>query len=482
MGILIKSISSFFQSNNNADNEWKEVVYPPKQEGILRFSFYLLATFIILETCLFGKLSSSIPPLYINFPIIYRSISFNGLIDIIIILLWLVSIYKSVKTYINLTNKDKNDNNAAIRRNLVYLIHSLKLFDEEKYEVEEVDKETGKVRVKTEKRIVRTIRMYFKEDEKKVFVRIAKYGDRFTQMASTLGENLESSLGLNLDVINTTVNHVEYVFLKYKDRRIELASSINNQQKNSDVIQITGNISYRLSKTPHSLIVGGTGSGKSFFILGKIVSYLSLLPQAELYVIDPKRADLSLLRFLNSLQDRVATESNQVAKMLRQVVEIMEDRYKTYFNDISAFGKDYTDFGLPPIIVIFDEFSAFLHSVDKKLSKEVLDYIFTIVMKGRQAGVQVEILMQRPSADDLPTNIRSQMGFKAGLGAMDKIGYNMIFDTNDIDYKTVTEKGGGYIQIDGLHTTPVYFETPYIDKDFDFIGNITRLMKLQNKE
>ena len=64
---------------------------------------------------------------------------------------------------------------------------------------------------------------------------------------------------------------------------------------------------------------------------------------------------------------------------------------------------------------------------------------------------------------------------------MDKIGYNMIFDTN-IDYKTVTEKGGGYIQIDGLHTTPIYFETPYIDKNFDFIGEITRLMNLKNKE
>ena len=39
--------------------------------------------------------------------------------------------------------------------------------------------------------------------------------------------------------------------------------------------------------------------------------------------------------------------------MLREVVERMEERYTTYFNDISAFGKDYVDFGLPPIILIF---------------------------------------------------------------------------------------------------------------------------------
>lgn len=57
----------------------------------------------------------------------------------------------------------------------------------------------------------------------------------------------------------------------------------------SDEIKITENISYELHKVPHSLIVGGTGSGKSFFILGKIVSYLNLSPQADLRIIDPKR-------------------------------------------------------------------------------------------------------------------------------------------------------------------------------------------------
>ncbi|MBU3197632.1 cell division protein FtsK [Clostridium algidicarnis] len=363
-------------------------------------------------------------------------------------------------------------NNKCIEKRLVYLIHTLKLYDEETFGIGS-DKE---------KRIVRTIQMVYREENKKIYVRVLKLGNRFNKIAPTLGENLESTLGLELDSTNSTVDYFEYTFLKEKDKRIDLSSSINNQHNNSDVINISGNISYRLSKTPHSLIVGGTGSGKSFFILGKIVSYLSLTPQAELYIIDPKKADLSLLRFIEGMEDRVATETNQIAKMLREVVEIMENRYKNYFNDIQAFGKNYTDFNLPPIIVVFDEFSAFLHSVDKKLSKEVLDYIFTIIMKGRQSGVIVEILMQRPSADDLPTNIRSQMGFKAGLGAMDKIGYNMIFDTNDIEYKTVTNKGGGYIQIDGKHTAPVYFETPYIDKDFDFIKEIERLMKFKNEK
>lgn len=449
---------------------WQQVKYPPslpwKLFGFIPLRILLICCLLYLEIIFTMSISDKIH---------------SNIGQLLLTIIFLYVMYKTIINYRRFQQMKQTEKNINIENKLMYLIHTNKLYDEEIFEIEESDPNNGRIRVKKEKRIVRAIRIYYRENDTKVYIRIAKLGDRFTKIASELGENLESALGLELDSTNSNVNYFEYVFLKFRDRRIDLASSINNQEKNSDIIQITGNISYKLSKTPHSLIVGGTGSGKSYFILGKIVSYLSLTPQAELYIIDPKKADLSLLRFIDGLQDRVATEPNQIAKMLREVTQIMENRYTTYFNDISAFGKDYTDFGLPPIIVIFDEFSAFLHSVDKKLSKEVLDYIFTIVMKGRQAGVTVEILMQRPSADDLPTNIRAQMGFKAGLGAMDKIGYNMIFDTN-IDYKTVTEKGGGYIQIDGLHTTPVYFETPYIDKNFDFIGEITRLMNLKNKE
>lgn len=458
--MMIENIENFFRMIMKKDkNGWKPVIYPSPVSkrlfGFIPIKLILLVGILFSELILVTYISDRV----------HNSI---GQILLLIILIYLF--YKTIVHYMKFQKNRQEESNLWIEKRLVYLIHSLKLYDEEIVGIGS-DKE---------KRIVRTIQIMYREDDKRVYVRILKLGNRFNKIAPTLGENIESTLGLELDRTNSTVDYFDYILLKEKDRRIDLRESISNQHNNSDVINISGNISYRLSKTPHSLIVGGTGSGKSFFILGKIVSYLSLTPQSELYIVDPKKADLSLLRFIGGMEEKVVTEPNQIAKMLREVVEIMEDRYKTYFNDISAFGKDYTDFGLSPVILIFDEFSAFIHSVDKKLSKEVLDYIFTIVMKGRQAGVQVEILMQRPSADDLPTNIRAQMGFKAGLGAMDKIGYNMIFDTNDVDFKTVTEKGGGYIQIDGVHTAPVYFETPYIDKEFDFIQEITKL--IENKK
>ncbi|MCY7858579.1 cell division protein FtsK [Bacillus sonorensis] len=445
------------------NTDWKEVVFPRRKTRVFT---YFLAIVIILLTIFFLLISKALPSLIINIPIIQRSISFSGLINLLIVVIWGIAIYKSFDVYFKLVK----DNKTWIANNLAYMIDTLKLYDEEYFETK-----TKEDKVVREKRIVRVIRIYYKETEKYVYVRIMRDGDRFTNEATKLGENLESSLGLELESTNMTVNYSEYIFLKQKDKRIDLHSTVS-EVNDSDEIRITGNISYELHKVPHSLIVGGTGSGKSFFILGKIVSYLKLSPQAELRIIDPKKADLSLLRFVKGFENKIATEANQTCRILRETVELMEQRYADYFNDISAFGKTYRDFNLPVVIVIFDEFSAFMHSVDKKIAKEALDYVFTLVMKGRQAGVMIEILMQRPSADDLPTNIRSQMGFKAGLGAMDSIGYNMIFDTNNIEYKTVTEKGGGYIQIDGKHINPVYFETPYIDKDFDFIAEIEKLM------
>lgn len=461
----IKKLISFQSSKYKG--RWKLINYPKNNFKIN--NFYILIIIIITEILTITNIESIFSEFIQNIPIIGTILSL--ILTAILIVILVIAIKSTIQIYLSI----RKSTTSNIEKKLRYMIHTLSLYDEESFDVEDRDK-YGISRVKQEKRIVRTIKIFYKEDDTKVFIRIAKIGDRFTNIAPTLGENLSSALGLELEQMITTVDYVEYIFLIEKDKRIDLANSFNDNHDNSDVINISGNISYSLSKTPHSLIVGGTGSGKSFFILGKIVSYLNLTPQVDLYIIDPKKADLSLLRFINALENKVAIEPNQIAKMLREIVGIMEERYKTYFSDISAFGKDYTDFGLPPIILIFDEFSAFLHSVDKKLSKEVLDYVFTIVMKGRQAGVTLEILMQRPSADDLPTNIRSQMSFKVGLGNMDSIGYNMIFDTNDIEYKTITEKGGGYIQIDGVHTNPIYFETPYINKDFDFIKEIERLI------
>lgn len=285
---------------NKRNSDWYEVVYPQRKNKLLKYFFVI---FILMLTIFFVKVSNAIPPLIIDIPVIDGSMSFNDLVDLLITVFWAVSIYKSIRFYFNFVK----DRKSWIANNLAYMIDTLKLYDEDYFEVIKED------RVVKEKRIVRVIRISYKESEKCIYVRIMRDGDRFTKEAANLGENLEVTLGKELEKTNITVIYVDYTFLKYKDERINLASTIS-KSSGSDEIRITGNISYELHKVVHSLVVGGTGSGKLYFILGKMVSYLNLSPQADLRIIDPKKADLSLLRFVTGFERKVATEANQICK------------------------------------------------------------------------------------------------------------------------------------------------------------------------
>jgi len=348
-------------------SEWKKVKYPTRKKvGLV--GYLLILGVLFASLWLTAILINMLPSVGFQLPIGYINLSWIW--DVLFVLLWVWFIYKTLTFYHNV----KYNFCKVVARNLAYMIHSLKLFDETVVEVEKDGKEVK------ERVIERVIQIFFRQDEDRVYVRVMRGGDRFTQVAISLGENLESALGLELDTFTKNVNYAEYSFLKRKDERINLAST-NIMSGESDVIKVSSNISYELHNVPHALIVGGTGSGKSWFILGKVVSYLKLTPQADLYIIDPKKADLSLLRFVTGFENKVATEPNQICRMLREVVELMENRYKEYFSDVSAFGKTYRDFNLPVVIVIFDEFAAFMHSVDKKIAKEALDYVFQIVMK-----------------------------------------------------------------------------------------------------
>lgn len=155
----------------------------------------------------------------------------------------------------------------------------------------------------------------------------------------------------------------------------------------------------------------------------------------------------------------------------------MEYRYKTYFFDESSFGKTWRDIPeLKPIVIVFDEYAAFTSMSNSKINKEVQSYLFNLILKGRQAGIEVIMLMQRPDANLLSGNIRDQFGIRIGLGNMTNDGRKMIFGTTDTVYKSIQEIGGGYILIDGQHIQPIYFESPFIGEEFNFLEEVTKIV------
>ena len=327
-----------------------------------------------------------------------------------------------------------------------------------------------------EKKYIETLEMEWidnKKDTSTFTIRVYNIGGLLSHKVNDLGSKLEAFLGKKLISNKKQLTYTDYTFELIKDERLKVSDLNLEKDRNSTAIQLTKKISYDISKAPHGLTVGTTGSGKSMFLNYKILQYASM--GADIYICDPKNADLSLLRFVNGFsEENVAVTSNQICKILRVVNTKMMNRYDKYFSSQESFGKDFTDFGLKPIVVFIDEVTAFVKVSDKKIAEEAMSYIYNIVMMGRQAGILTELSLQRPDTSVLDGAIRDQLGCRVALGNLSEDGYKMVFGSNFKDYKTIEIKGGGHVQIDGKMTSPNYFETPFFDKNFDFLKELEK--------
>lgn len=312
-----------------------------------------------------------------------------------------------------------------------------------------------------------------KEDTSTFTIRVYNIGGLLSHKVNDLGSKLEAYLGKKLISNTKQLTYTDYTFELIKDERLKVSDLNLEKDRNSTVIQLTKKISYDISKAPHGLTVGTTGSGKSMFLNYKILQYASM--GADIYICDPKNADLSLLRYVNGFSEKnVAVSSNQICKILRVVNSKMMSRYDKYFSSQESFGKDFSDFGLKPIVVFIDEVTAFVKVSDKKIAEEAMSYIYNIVMMGRQVGVLTEISLQRPDTSILDGAIRDQLSCRVALGNLSEDGYRMVFGSKFKDYKSIEIKGGGHVQIDGKMTLPTYFETPFFDKNFDFLKELEK--------
>ena len=193
----------------------------------------------------------------------------------------------------------------------------------------------------------------------------------------------------------------------------------------------------RIDKTPHLLIAGSTGSGKSVCVNTIITSILlkNKPDKVKLIMIDPKMVELSIYDGIPHLLTSVVTDPLKAADILHKVVLEMESRYREFartrvrniegYNKIAEKDPDYKE--LPYIVVIIDE----LADLMMVSSKEVEESIARIAQKARAAGIHMIIATQRPSVDVITgvikTNIPSRIAFAV---------------SSSIDSRTILDKSG----------------------------------------
>ena len=301
-------------------------------------------------------------------------------------------------------------------------------------------------------------------------ISLGKYQDQLL----SLEKKLES--GLYCEMTDKTLHdsYVEYIMLY---DMIANRISIDEVQAENGGLRLMKNLVWEYDALPHALICGGTGGGKTYFILTIIEALLHT--DAVLYILDPKNADLAdlgtvmsnvyckkedMISCINSFYDGMVARSEAMKLM---------PNYKT--------GENYAYLGLAPHFLIFDEYVAFMEMLGTKESIAVLSQLKKIVMLGRQAGYFLILACQRPDAKYFSDGIRDNFNFRVALGRMSELGYGMMFGSDtDKQFFQKRIKGRGYCDVGTSVISEFY--TPLVPKGHDFLQTIGTLAIIRQDE
>ncbi len=346
------------------------------------------------------------------------------------------------------------------------------LYEEDIEVLEEFDSK-GNIRVKKEKYVSNSLVLYYAENAQEITIMASKRGDKFNDVASQLGDKLSSFLSLVLFDEKDDLNYHTYLFKKQSVEREYISPERYEQFNPKAVIELYNGFSWDLAKTPHCLVAGQTGSGKTVMLNYLILETLRIRMEkgfGQVYICDCKNSDLAQYKYVLG-DESVATTPNQVARIVREVKDIMEYRFSTYKNSLENYGKNFVDLGLPPVVLYIDELGALYAQIKSmKNSKELNNGVFSglteLILKGREVGVNICLASQQVNANNLggSTEMRDQFGVRIGLSNLKAENSKMLYGSFEGDLPQVEGKGVGYFYLEGLAwDKPKYFEAPFLD-------------------
>lgn len=190
-----------------------------------------------------------------------------------------------------------------------------------------------------------------------------------------------------------------------------------------------------ITKLPHMLIAGTTGSGKSVCMNSLIVSllYKSKPEDVRLIMVDPKMVELGIYNNIPHLLIPVVTDPKKAAGALQWTVTEMMRRYRVMseacVRDIEAYNKQALSMeemqSMPQIVVVIDE----LADLMLVAAKEVEESICRIAQMGRAAGIHLVIATQRPSADVITGLMKANIPSRIAFAVSSAMESRIILDT-----------------------------------------------------
>lgn len=396
------------------------------------------------------KLITSIP-----FPLVFQSLLFSIGYSLIVVALFFVLLFPLFKRFLLLQRLC----------NMIYSSRFYLLNDFETLNMMQINQRRMK------KKFIYFPKFYAKLRGKQVQITVRLDGSQFHQTGKLkeLSGVFEDFLAIDLVGLGQKNGYFTYTF---EAENMKNRLTITDVVPKDYTIPLMKGISWAIGKVPHALISGGTGGGKSYFLFVLLRAFI--LMGADIRIGDPKNSDLAdMAKHL----PHVYTEANDITKMVDNAVVEMNSRYAELKKrpDYKA-GRDFTYYKLKPLIIVLDEYVAWLTSIQAKKDRDaVVNSLRQIILKGRQVGVIGVFATQRPDAQFLVGDIRDQLGLRITLGEMSDDGYKMAFGKTGQVLINKDIVGRGYIQLTGSFMIREFF-SPLVPEGFDFIEELGKLL------
>jgi S-DNA-T family DNA segregation ATPase FtsK/SpoIIIE len=230
------------------------------------------------------------------------------------------------------------------------------------------------------------------------------------------------------------------------------------------------NLIYSMSKMPHLLVAGATGSGKSVWINSMLLSLLyKYSPQElQLVLVDMKRVELKLYDGIPHLLSAVITEADKAINALKWTLLEMDRRYKILEESGKRNIADYNDFvkgagvaeleELPFIVFVVDE----LGDLMMLAKNEVEPVIVRLTQMSRAVGIHLVLGTQRPDTSVVTGLIKANVPSRIAFAVASQIDSRVILDQGGAE-KLLGQGDGLFIS--PSHIQPVRFQGPNIEED-----------------
>lgn len=219
-------------------------------------------------------------------------------------------------------------------------------------------------------------------------------------------------------------------------------------------------IGWNYTRSPHAIITGVSGSGKSYFL--KFL-YQACSAVGEVIAVDPKGSDLARLAKQNGAKIVIPpflgdhSSSGISGRFLQEVIDTLKnveltmyERQGQLYRSTQRVSTDYRELNFKPIFVFIDELAALMTGANKQVKTDFQETLTRLVVLGREAGIYLVLSMQSARAEYLPTIVRDSISLRVQLGRINSENTRFLFpELSEMPMVPIGGKGSGIMSIAG---------------------------------